>query len=161
MFLHSEGELSTLSPHRTLRFGSKPYNKKGADRRTLVWWRRTGTKPFTKQLATVRRWRRRWRITLTDRSAKPCAIYVTTAGQASRFGVTSQHSGKWERDRPGDHNNDLAHINLPTVQYRVARLVLKEEAPALEDTGASLWPQLNRHRMGRPRVGAGRAGSMS
>ena len=49
-------------------------------------------------------------------SAKPRASYVTTASQASRFGIRSEHSGKQERDHPCDPHNYLAHINLPTAQ---------------------------------------------
>jgi hypothetical protein len=74
--------------------------------------------PSTIQLATPRR----WRLTPTGHSAKPCASYVTTARQASRFAIRSQHSGKQERDRPYRPNNYLAHINLPSVQSRMMRL---------------------------------------
>jgi hypothetical protein len=64
---------------------------------------------------------------------------VTTARQGSRFGIRSQHPGKQERDRPGDPNNDLAHIHLPTVQRPCDEISAPNyQSPTLRESGNRL-----------------------
>ena len=70
--------------------------------------------PFAIQFATPRR-TRPLRAS-TGHSAHPSAIYVTTARQATRFGISTQHSGKYERDCPYRPNNDFTHMNLPLAK---------------------------------------------
>jgi hypothetical protein len=115
--------------------------------------------PSTIQLATLRRWPRRWRLIPTGHSANPCASSVTTARQGSRFGIRSQHPGKQERDRPGDPNNELAHIHLPTVQRPCDEISAQNyQSPTLRESGNRVktsqganhdWIALPKHRYAR------------
>jgi hypothetical protein len=65
----------------------------GPSHRLLLRWRRTRAMPFAIPFATARI-TRPLRRTSTGHSAHPNAISMTTARQATRFGISTQRSGK-------------------------------------------------------------------